>query len=49
MAAVTANRTLLAERPETFDPRAYLSAGREAVREMVRHKIRAVLGSSGQA
>ncbi|MFR5646979.1 MAG: ketose-bisphosphate aldolase [Bilophila wadsworthia] len=49
LAVTAAIRTLLAERPETFDPRAYLSAGREAVREMVRHKIRAVLGSSGQA
>jgi len=33
--------------PEIAD--AYLTAGREAVRGMVRHKIRAVLGSSGQA
>ena len=49
LAVTAAIRTLLAERPETFDPRAYLSAGREAVRGMVRHKIRAVLGSSGQA
>ena len=49
LAVTAAIRTLLAERPETFDPRAYLTAGREAVREMVRHKIRAVLGSSGQA
>ena len=49
LAVTAAIRTLLTERPETFDPRAYLSAGREAVREMVRHKIRAVLGSSGQA
>ncbi len=49
LAVTAAIRTLLTERPETFDPRAYLPAGREAVREMVRHKIRAVLGSSGQA
>lgn len=49
LAVTAAIRTLLAERPETFDPRTYLTAGREAVREMVRHKIRAVLGSSGQA
>ena len=49
LAVTAAIRNLLAERPETFDPRAYLTAGREAVREMVRHKIRAVLGSSGQA
>lgn len=49
LAVTAAIRTLLTERPETFDPRAYLTAGREAVRGMVRHKIRAVLGSSGQA
>ena len=49
LAVTAAIRTLLTERPETFDPRSYLTAGREAVREMVRHKIRAVLGSSGQA
>ena len=49
LAVTAAIRTLLTERPETFDPRSYLSAGREAVRGMVRHKIRAVLGSSGQA
>ena len=49
LAVTAAIRTLLTEHPETFDPRAYLAAGREAVREMVRHKICAVLGSSGQA
>ena len=49
LAVTAAIRTLLTERPETFDPRSYLTAGREAVRGMVRHKIRAVLGSSGQA
>lgn len=49
LAVTAAIRTLLTERPETFDPRSYLTAGREAVREMVKHKIRAVLGSSGQA
>ena len=48
LAVTAAIRTLLTERPD-LDPRSYLTAGREAVREMVRHKIRAVLGSSGQA
>lgn len=32
LAVTAAIRTLLTERPETFDPRAYLTAGREAVR-----------------
>lgn len=42
-------RRHLAEHPEDFDPRAYLKPAREAVREMVRHKIRYVLGCSGKA
>ncbi|MDR1660389.1 MAG: class II fructose-1,6-bisphosphate aldolase [Desulfovibrio sp.] len=48
--ALTASiRQFLAERPEQFDPRAYLSPAREAVRNMVAHKIRNVMGSSGKA
>lgn len=42
-------RRHLAEHPEDFDPRAYLKPAREAVREMVQHKIRHVLGCSGKA
>ena len=42
-------RRHLAEHPEDFDPRAYLNPAREAVREMVQHKIRHVLGCSGKA
>lgn len=41
-------RRHLAEHPEHFDPRQYLSDGRDAIREIVRHKIRDVLGSSNQ-
>ncbi len=36
------------EKPEEFDPRKYLGQAREAVRDMVRHKIKNVLGSSGR-
>ena len=39
-------RKHLIENPDHFDPRQYLADGRTALREMVRHKIRDVLGSS---
>ena len=45
--AMTASiRESLAEDPGNFDPRKYLKAGREAVKQMVMHKISAVVGSS---
>lgn len=45
--AMTASvRKHLAEHPEHFDPRQYLTPGRDAIREIVRHKIHEVLGSS---
>ena len=48
--AVTASiRQYLAEHPEAFDPRAYLKPARQAVKDMVAHKIRNVMGSSGKA
>lgn len=37
------------EHPADFDPRQYLKPAREAIKEMVRHKIKNVLGCSGQA
>lgn len=40
-------RREMAEHPEVFDPRKYLGPARDAIREMVRHKIRNVLGSNG--
>ncbi len=47
--AVTAKiRQVLAEKPGEFDPRKYLGPGREAIREMVRHKLH-VLGCAGKA
>ena len=48
--AMTANiRRYLAEHPEEFDPRSYLTPARVAVKLMVQHKIRHVLGCSGKA
>lgn len=41
-------RRQLAEKPEEFDPRSYLKPAREAVKLMVQHKIRNVLGSSNK-
>lgn len=38
-------RKHLAEHPDHFDPRQYLADGRDAIREIVRHKIHDVLGS----
>ena len=35
--------------PEHFDPREYLSVGRDYVKQLVQHKIQTVLGSSGKA
>lgn len=47
--AMTATiRKYFVEHPDHFDPRQYLSVARDAVREMVRHKIRNVLGSSNK-
>lgn len=48
--AVTANiRKFFVEHPEKFDPREYLGPAREAVKDMVAHKIHDVMGSSGKA
>ena len=45
--AVTASvRRYLTEHPEQFDPRSYLKPAREAVKNMVAHKIHDVMGSS---
>jgi fructose-bisphosphate aldolase class II len=41
-------RKYFAESPADFDPRAYLKPAREAVKNMVRHKIKNVLGCSGK-
>jgi fructose-bisphosphate aldolase class II len=48
--AMTASvRKFFAEKPSEFDPRSYLAPAREAVKNMVAHKIRNVLGCSGKA
>ncbi len=48
--AMTASiRQHFAEHSEDFDPRAYLKPAREAVKLMVQHKIKNVLGCSGKA
>lgn len=45
--ALTAEvRKYIAENPAEFDPRKYLGAGRDAIRDMVQHKIRNVLNAS---
>jgi fructose-bisphosphate aldolase class II len=47
---LTANiRKFFAENPAEFDPRSYMKPAREAVKDMVAHKIRTVLGCSGKA
>ncbi len=48
LAMTAAIRQHLAEHPADFDPRQYLGPARTAVKEMVRHKIRSVLGSNGK-
>jgi len=48
--AMTGNiRKYFAENPSHFDPRQYLKPARQAVKDMVSHKIVNVLGSDGKA
>ena len=42
-------RKHFAENPSHFDPRQYLKPARQAVKDMVAHKIQNVLGSAGKA
>lgn len=47
--AMTGNiRKYFAEHPDHFDPRQYLKPARAAVKDMVAHKIKDVLGSAGK-
>jgi len=48
MALTAKIRQIFAEKPAEFDPRKYLGPGRDAIREMVRHKLH-VLGCAGKA
>ena len=48
--AMTASiRKYMAENPSHFDPRQYLAPARDAIRDMVKHKINAVLGCAHKA
>ncbi len=48
--AMTAGiRQHMAEHPDHFDPRQYLTTGRDLIRELVKDKIVNVLGSDGKA
>ena len=49
LAMTAAVRKHLVEHPDHFDPRQYLTPARDAIREMVRHKIVDVLGCNGKA
>ncbi len=48
MALTAKIRQVFAEKPGEFDPRKYLGPGRDAIREMVKHKLH-VLGCAGKA
>jgi fructose-bisphosphate aldolase class II len=48
--AMTASiRKYMAEHPDHFDPRQYLTPARDAIKGMVEHKINTVLGCAGKA
>lgn len=48
--AITASiREHFAEHPDHFDPRQYLKPARQAVKDMVTHKLINVLGCNGKA
>ncbi|MBN1972933.1 MAG: class II fructose-1,6-bisphosphate aldolase [Sedimentisphaerales bacterium] len=48
MALTAKIRQIFAEKPNEFDPRKYLGPARDAIREMVKHKLH-VLGCAGKA
>jgi fructose-bisphosphate aldolase class II len=47
LAMTAAIRQFMVENPSEFDPRKYLGPARAAIKGMVQHKIKNVLGSSG--
>ncbi len=49
LAMTAAIRKAFAENPKEFDPRKYLGPARAKVKELVRHKVKNVLGSAGHA
>jgi len=48
MALTAKIRQVFAEKPDEFDPRKYLGPGREAIKDMVKHKLH-VFGCAGKA
>ena len=48
IAMTAAIREEFVENPSSFDPRKYLGNAREAVKELVKHKIIDVLGSDNK-
>jgi fructose-bisphosphate aldolase class II len=49
LAMTAAIRRVMMEKPKEFDPRKFLAPAREKVKELVRHKVRAVLCCAGHA
>ena len=49
LAMTGAIRKVLAEEPNVFDPRKYLTPARDLIKQTVQHKIRDVFGSSNKA
>jgi len=49
LAMTAAIRKAFSENPKEFDPRKYLGPARAKVKELVRHKVRNVLGCAGHA
>jgi fructose-bisphosphate aldolase class II len=48
--AMTATiRKFMTESPDVFDPRKYLGPARDAIKDVVRHKLINVLGCAGKA
>ncbi|MCK5243098.1 class II fructose-1,6-bisphosphate aldolase [bacterium] len=48
LAMTSTIRKIFAEKPGEFDPRKYLGPARDAIKEIVKHKITAVLGSNNK-
>ncbi len=48
LAMISQIRKSLAENPENFDPRKYLSSARDAIENVVKHKIENVMGCAGK-
>jgi len=49
LAMTSTIREIFTEKPSEFDTRKYLGPAREAIKQIVKHKIRNVLGCSGKA